>query len=90
MRNAAVKTRGCTWQGVWRALATPSWKPQSQPLLEAIATRIREHNLQLLTRTYSTISVPKVAMMLGIPDADVSEGVPPCIRKTSEFCISFR
>ena len=79
-----MKAFGCTRQGVWQALAAPSWKRQSQPLLGALATRIREHNLQLLTRTYTTISVPKVAVMLGIPDSDVAEGAPPDNLKSAD------
>ena len=57
-------------QGVWQVLALPTWSPQSQPLIAALGTRIRRHNLQLLTRAYTVISVPKVAMLLGVPQAE--------------------
>lgn len=64
-------------QGVWQVLALPSWSPQSQPLVKALACRIRSHNLQLVTRSYTTISAPKLAMMLGIPQAEAAQGVQP-------------
>ncbi|CAK0756979.1 hypothetical protein CVIRNUC_002500 [Coccomyxa viridis] len=63
------------YQGVWQALALPAWRPQSQPLMEALGNRIRSHNLQLLMRSYTSISVPKVAAMLGISQAAVAEVV---------------
>ena len=58
-------------------LALPSWAPQSQPLVKGLTSRIRSHNLQLVTRSYTTISAPKLAMMLGIPQAEVAQGVRP-------------
>ena len=61
-------------QGVWQVLALPSWSPQSQPLVKALTSRIRSHNLQLVTRSYTSISAPKLAMMLGIPQAEVAQG----------------
>ncbi|CAL5227277.1 g10208 [Coccomyxa viridis] len=61
------------YQGVWQVLALPSWAPQSQPLVKALTSRIRSHNLQLVTRSYTTISAPKLAMMLGIPQAEVAQ-----------------
>ena len=42
--------------------------------MEALGSRIRSHNLKLLMRSYTSISVPKVAAMLGIPQAAVAEG----------------
>ena len=58
-------------------LALPSWAPQSQPLVKALTSRIRSHNLQLVTRSYTTISAPKLAMMLGTPQAEVAQGKQP-------------
>ena len=78
-------------QGVWQALALPAWRPQSQPLMEALGNRIRSHNLKLLTRSYTAISVSKVAAMLGIPQAAVAEGKPhshiraPCSGSSSQM-----
>ena len=42
--------------------------------MEALGNSIRSHNLKLLMRSYTSISVPKVAAMLGIPQAAVAEG----------------
>ena len=42
--------------------------------MEALGNRIRSHNLQLLMCSYTSISVPKVAAMLGISQAAVAEG----------------
>ena len=59
-------------QGTWAALASHAWSAPAQVLVKAIATRLQQHNLKLVSRAYANIGPNKLAAILGVtPDAAV-------------------
>jgi len=65
-------------QAIWPALAAHAWSPQVGALFAALHTKLRWHSLQLLSRSYSTISPAKAAMLLGASVAELQPCEPPC------------
>lgn len=57
-------------QGTWAALSAFAWQPAPALLVTALAVRVRERTLGVLTAAYSTISAPRAASFLGLPEAD--------------------
>ena len=68
----------CWLQGTWAALASHAWSHPAQILVKAIADRLQQHNLKLVSRAYATIGPNKLAAILGMtPDAAVQG--EPCL-----------
>ncbi len=61
-------------QAIWPALGGHAWSPQASKLIAALHTKLRAHGLQLLSRSYSTISPAKAAVLLGASEAELQ----PC------------
>ena len=57
-------------QGTWSALAAFAWQPAAAPLVAALAGRIRQRTLGVLSSAYSTILAPRAAAFLGLPETD--------------------
>lgn len=73
-----VQWRSLRMQAIWPALAAHAWSPQVGALIAALHTKLRWHSLQLLSRSYSTISPAKAAMLLGASVAELQPCEPPC------------
>jgi hypothetical protein len=61
----------CNVQGIWTALGAYAWSPDLQVVIGALKDRQRQKAMQLLSRSYSTVSPRKAATLLGMPEADV-------------------
>ncbi len=61
-------------QAIWPALGGHAWSPEAAKLITALHTKLRAHSLQLLSRSYSTISPAKAAVLLGASEAELQ----PC------------
>lgn len=52
-------------QGVWPALTSFQWSASASPLVLAIATRQRQHAVQLVSCAYSSIQPARLAALTG-------------------------
>ncbi|BDA43843.1 probable COP9 signalosome complex subunit 8 [Coccomyxa sp. Obi] len=72
---AAFRLLQMTWnkdyQAIWPALGGHAWSPEASKLIAALHTKLRAHSLQLLSRSYSTISPAKAAVLLGASEAEL-------------------
>lgn len=64
-------------QAIWQALAAPGWSQHASKLIAAMHAKLRAHSLQLLSRSYSTISPAKAASLLGASEAELQPREPP-------------
>ncbi|KAL3137168.1 COP9 signalosome complex subunit 8 [Trebouxia sp. C0010 RCD-2024] len=53
------------YQGVWPALTSFQWSESASPLVLAIATRQRQHAIQLVSCAYSSIQPARLAALTG-------------------------
>ncbi|KAF5835714.1 COP9 signalosome [Dunaliella salina] len=62
------------WQrqyvGVWQALQSYQWSPQSRPLVDALSLKTREELIDLIGTAYSTVKPSKVASLCGMPQQE--------------------
>ncbi len=63
-------------QAIWPALARHAWSRQAGKLIAALHAKLRAHSLQLLSRSYSTISPAKAATLLGASEAELPPREP--------------
>ena len=74
-------------QGTWAALASHAWSPPAQIFVKAIAARLQQHNLKLVSRAYANIGPNKLAAILGMsPDAAVQG--KQCLWAATVLCAS--
>ncbi|CAL8469829.1 g9371 [Coccomyxa elongata] len=72
---AAFRLLQMTWnkdyQAIWPALGGHAWSPEAAKVIAALHTKLRAHSLQLLSRSYSTISPAKAAVLLGASETEL-------------------
>eukprot|EP00199_Chlamydomonas_sp_CCMP681_P006204 CAMPEP_0119103468 /NCGR_PEP_ID=MMETSP1180-20130426/1900_1 /TAXON_ID=3052 ORGANISM="Chlamydomonas cf sp, Strain CCMP681" /NCGR_SAMPLE_ID=MMETSP1180 /ASSEMBLY_ACC=CAM_ASM_000741 /LENGTH=194 /DNA_ID=CAMNT_0007087979 /DNA_START=97 /DNA_END=681 /DNA_ORIENTATION=- len=58
------------YQGMWQAMQAYTWSPQLQPLMHALADKVRAELLDLLSTAYSTVRPAKVASICGLTEQE--------------------
>eukprot|EP00967_Tisochrysis_lutea_P088018 scaffold124654_cov17-Tisochrysis_lutea.AAC.1 len=75
------------WQrqyvGVWQALQSYQWSPQSRPLVDALSLKTREELIDLIGTAYSTVKPSKVASLCGMPQQEALAGTQEQYHKPS-------
>jgi hypothetical protein len=61
------------YEGVWPQLRF-GWTAQLQPLAEALAGRVRQRTMRLVSAAYSTLSPEKLAALLGTSQQEAIAG----------------
>ena len=56
-----------------------AWSARVAPLAAALADRLRSRQLALVGRAYASISVPKLAALLGCSEAEAAQGEAACL-----------
>lgn len=58
---------------LWPAVRQ-EWSPQAQPVVDALAIRLRLRMLDLVGRAYSDLSPAKLAILLGLSEQEAVQG----------------
>lgn len=65
-------------QDLWALLLQHEWSPDLVPMIESLCAKLRQLILMLLTRAYSTVSVPTASALTGWSAAEATQGKILC------------